>query len=50
MVIKEVIYDIYINYFNEYKVIKDLLLGIYICFNLNRLWYYYYYIICNLKS
>lgn len=34
MVIKEVIYDIYINYFNEYKVIKDLLLGIYICFNL----------------
>lgn len=37
MVTKEVIYDTHINHFNEYKVIKDLLPGIYICSNLNRL-------------
>lgn len=34
MVTKEVIYDTHINHFNEYKVIKDLLPGIYICSNL----------------
>lgn len=50
MVTKEVIYDTHINHFNEYKVIKDLLPGIYICSNLNRLWYHYLYITCNLKS